>query len=106
MQMAGVTKVIVAQNECYDHNLPEVYSPLIVAAQKAGSFTHVVAAHSAFGKNVLPRVAAVLDVAQVSDVLAVESPDTFVRSIYAGMCFPLANLPEVENLRFFGSRRR
>ena len=51
---------------------------------KAGGYTHVLAPATGFGKNVMPRVAALLDVAQISDITAVEAPDTFVRPIYAG----------------------
>ncbi|KXS11590.1 electron transfer flavo protein [Gonapodya prolifera JEL478] len=80
----GVSRVIVAKHEAYDHGLPETFAPLVVAATKAGQFSHVLAPHSAFGKNVMPRAAAILDVAQVSDVTAVVSEDTFVRPIYAG----------------------
>ncbi|RKP10288.1 electron transfer flavo protein alpha-subunit [Thamnocephalis sphaerospora] len=83
-KLAPVSKVLVASDAAYDHGLPEVHAPLIVAAQKAGSYSHVVVAHSAFGKNVLPRAAALLDVAQVSDITGVESADTFVRPFYAG----------------------
>ncbi|KND01949.1 uncharacterized protein SPPG_02456 [Spizellomyces punctatus DAOM BR117] len=82
--LQGVNKVLVAKHDAYAHALPETLAPLIVAATKAGSFTHVVAPHSAFGKNVLPRAAALLDVNQVSDVIGVEGEDTFVRPIYAG----------------------
>lgn len=80
----GVSKVLVAKHDAYAHALPETLAPLIVAATKAGNFSHVVAPHSAFGKNVLPRAAAMLDVNQVSDVTGIESEDTFVRPIYAG----------------------
>ncbi|KAJ3092227.1 hypothetical protein HK102_009541 [Quaeritorhiza haematococci] len=83
-KVAGVEKVIVAKDQLYEHTLPELYAPLVVAAAKAGNFTHVLAAHSAMGKNVMPRVAALLDVAQVSDIVSVESADTFTRPIYAG----------------------
>ncbi|KAI8813104.1 hypothetical protein BJ742DRAFT_791025 [Cladochytrium replicatum] len=82
--ISGVGKVIVAKHDAYKSDLPESLSPLIVAATKAGSFTHVLAAHSAYGKNVLPRAAAVLDVAPISDVVKIESESTFVRPIYAG----------------------
>jgi electron transfer flavoprotein alpha subunit len=83
-KLAPVSKVLVASNAAYEHGLPEVHAPLIVAAQKANNYSHIIAAHSAFGKNVLPRAAALLDVAQVSDVTAIESADTFVRPFYAG----------------------
>jgi hypothetical protein len=81
---AGISKVIVAKDDKFDRGLPETHAPLIVAATKAGNFSHVLASHSAYGKNVLPRAAALLDVAQVSDIIAIESPDTFQRPIYAG----------------------
>ncbi|KAJ3036236.1 Electron transfer flavoprotein alpha-subunit [Rhizophlyctis rosea] len=83
-QLPGIDKVIVAKHEAYEHGLPEAYAPLLVAAVKAGGFSHVVAAHTAFGKNVLPRAAALLDVGQVSDIVAVQSEDSFTRPIYAG----------------------
>lgn len=81
---AGISKVIVAKDDKFDRGLPETHAPLIVAAAKAGGFSHVLASHSAYGKNVMPRAAALLDVAQVSDIIAIESPDTFQRPIYAG----------------------
>ena len=83
-KLAGVSKVLVAKHAAYDHGLPEFFAPLLVAATQAGGFTHIVAAHTAFGKNVLPRTAALLDVSQVSDVVEVDGADTFVRPIYAG----------------------
>ena len=64
--------------------LAENYAPLLVANIKEGDFTHVVAGHTAFGKNVMPRVAALLDSQQISDIVEVKSEDTFVRPIYAG----------------------
>jgi electron transfer flavoprotein alpha subunit len=80
--VAGVAKVLVADSEIYRDQLAENLAALIV--QAAGSYSHVLAPATAFGKNVLPRVAALLDVAQISDITAVESADTFVRPIYAG----------------------
>ncbi|KAJ1966866.1 Electron transfer flavoprotein alpha-subunit [Dispira parvispora] len=80
----GVDKVWVAEDAAYDHGLPEVYAPLLVEAQKKLAADYIVAGHTAFGKNILPRVAALLDVAPISDITAVESGDTFVRPIYAG----------------------
>ena len=56
--------------------LPENYAPLLVETIKKGGFTHVIAGHSAFGKSLLPRVAALLDVQQLSDVMSIESEDS------------------------------
>ena len=81
-QVVGVTKVLVADGAAYAHPLPENLASLVVSLAKG--YSHVVAAATAVGKNFLPRVAALLDVAQVSDIMAVEGPDTFVRPIYAG----------------------
>lgn len=80
----GITKVLVAKNDAYSHSLPETLAPLLVEAQKKLGFSHVFAGHTAFGKNVLPRVAALLDVAAISDITGIEGADTFVRPIYAG----------------------
>uniref|UniRef100_A0A8C6KVQ5 Electron transfer flavoprotein subunit alpha n=2 Tax=Nothobranchius TaxID=28779 RepID=A0A8C6KVQ5_NOTFU len=87
-KVQGVKKILVAQHESYKGALPEELTPLILETQKQFSFTHICAGASAFGKNLLPRVAAKLDVAPVSDIIEIKSPDTFVRTIYAGMaCF-------------------
>ncbi|CAG8523881.1 10443_t:CDS:2 [Diversispora eburnea] len=80
----GISKVLLAKDKLYEHGLAEVYAPLLVNAQKKLNFTHFVASHSAFGKNIMPRVAALLDVAQISDVIDIESPEIFIRPIYAG----------------------
>ncbi len=84
-KVSGVTKVLVADDAAYAHRLAENVAPLI--AELAPAYSHVLAAHNSSGKNVMPRAAALLDVAQVSDILSVESPDTFVRPIYAGNAF-------------------
>lgn len=78
----GVSKVMVADNQAYEHQLPENIAELVV--EIATDFTHVFAAATTTGKNFMPRVAALLDVAQISDIIKVESEDTFVRPIYAG----------------------
>ena len=78
----GVAKVLVADSEVYANRLAENIAPLLVSL--AGDHTHLVAPSTTTGKNVMPRVAALLDVAQISDVSAIEGPDTFVRPIYAG----------------------
>ncbi|KAF9327359.1 hypothetical protein BG006_009314 [Podila minutissima] len=83
-KLAGVSKVLVAKDAAFTHALPETVSTLLVETQKKHGFTHLVAAHSAFGKNVMPRAAALLDVAQVSDITGINGADTFVRPIYAG----------------------
>nr|XP_020467890.1 electron transfer flavoprotein subunit alpha, mitochondrial [Monopterus albus] len=83
-KVQGVKKVLVAQHDCYKGALPEELTPLILATQKQFNFTHICAGASAFGKNLLPRVAAKLDVAPVSDIIEIKSPDVFVRTIYAG----------------------
>jgi electron transfer flavoprotein alpha subunit len=78
----GVGKVLVADNAAYEHQLAENVSLLI--AEVAASYDNVVAAATSNGKNILPRVAALLDVAQISEIISVESADTFKRPIYAG----------------------
>jgi electron transfer flavoprotein alpha subunit len=82
MAIAGVTTVIAANNPVYEHQMPENLAPLV--AQLAENFSHVLAAATTAGKNLLPRVAALMDVGQISDVVEVQSADTFVRPIYAG----------------------
>jgi electron transfer flavoprotein alpha subunit len=78
----GVSKVIVADNAAYKYQLAENVADLVV--ELAGDYSHVLAAATTTGKNFMPRVAALLDVAQISDIIGVESEDTFVRPIYAG----------------------
>ena len=78
----GVKNVLVVDAPHYAHALAESLSTLIVAI--ARNYSHVLAPSTSAGKNVLPRVAALLDVAQISDIIKVESADTFVRPIYAG----------------------
>ena len=81
-QIAGVSKVLHADSDALAHGLAENMTAQIVAA--ATSYTHIVFPATAAGKNVAPRVAAKLDVGQISDVTKVESADTFERPIYAG----------------------
>ena len=83
-KVPGLEKVIYIDNAAYDKDLPDNYAPLLVENVKKGGYTHVIGGHSAFGKNLLPRVSALLDVQQISDITSVESEDTFVRPIYAG----------------------
>jgi electron transfer flavoprotein alpha subunit len=81
-QVAGVGKVLLADDAAYEHGLAENVAPLVV--KLAASYGHVLAPATTAGKNLLPRVAALLDVMQISDISAVVSADTFVRPIYAG----------------------
>ncbi|HTJ02471.1 MAG TPA: electron transfer flavoprotein subunit alpha/FixB family protein [Methylovirgula sp.] len=81
-RLAGVEKVLVADDPLYAHQLAEPVAALIVAL--AGSYTALVAPATASGKNVMPRVAALLDVMQISDITKVLAPDIFERPIYAG----------------------
>ncbi|QCN99367.1 electron transfer flavoprotein subunit alpha/FixB family protein (plasmid) [Azospirillum argentinense] len=81
-KVAGVAKVLLADDAAYAHPLPENVAPLVVNLAKG--YGHVLAAASSEGKNLLPRVAALLDVAAISDITGVVSADTFERPIYAG----------------------
>ncbi|KAJ5238760.1 electron transfer flavoprotein subunit alpha [Penicillium chermesinum] len=83
-KIKGLDKVVAVESDAYEKGLPENYAPLLVENIKKGEYTHIVAGHSAFGKSLLPRVAALLDVQQISDITGIESEDTFVRPIYAG----------------------
>jgi electron transfer flavoprotein alpha subunit len=81
-QIAGVSKVLHAESEVFAHGLAEHMAAQVLAL--ASAYSHMVFAATASGKNIAPRVAAKLDVAQVSDITRVDSPDTFERPIYAG----------------------
>jgi len=82
--IAGVTKVLYADAPHFASPTAENVAVAAVAVVKGGGYSHVLASATGFGKNVLPRIAALCDVAQISDIVAVEAPDTFVRPIYAG----------------------
>ncbi len=81
-QVPGVSKVICADNAAYEHQLAENVSLLV--AELGAEYDNLLAPSTANGKNIMPRVAALLDVGQISDILSVESADTFKRPIYAG----------------------
>lgn len=80
----SISQVLLAESDKLKHPLAEAWAELIFLAQQKGSFSHVVAASTSFGKNVLPRAAALLNVSPVSDVVKVMNEQTFVRPIYAG----------------------
>ena len=81
-EISGVVKVISAEAQAYAHQLPENVAPLLVELAK--EYSHILAASTTTGKNLMPRAAALLDVAQISDIIEVKSEDTFVRPVYAG----------------------
>ena len=81
-QLQGVTKVKMADAIHYQDQTAENLTALVLA--HAAGYSHILAPATTFGKNLSPRIAALLDVAQISEITAVESPDTFVRPIYAG----------------------
>ncbi|AWI58537.1 electron transfer flavoprotein subunit alpha/FixB family protein [Sinorhizobium fredii] len=95
-KLAGVSKVLVAEDASLANNLAEPLAALIVSL--AGSYDTLVAAATSVGKNVLPRVAALLDVAQVSEIIEVVSADTFKRPIYAGNAIQTVQTSEAKRV--------
>jgi electron transfer flavoprotein alpha subunit len=81
-KIAGVTKVLLADSDALGNGLAENVAAEVI--DLAGPYSHILFPATAFGRNIAPRVAALLDVAQLSDIISVESPDTFTRPIYAG----------------------
>ncbi|MDR3491275.1 MAG: FAD-binding protein [Gammaproteobacteria bacterium] len=81
-KIAGIKKVLVAESAVYEHQLAENLAPLIADVGK--SYDYIIAPDTTFGKNILPRVAALLDVAMIADVIKIIEPTIFVRPIYAG----------------------
>ncbi len=81
-KVAGVGKVLLAEAAEYAHGLAENLAPLLVGL--AADYSHMLAPATTFGKNVMPRVAAMLDVSQISDISGIEAANTFIRPIYAG----------------------
>ena len=84
-EVPNVKKVIQIDNEIYENFLAENFAPVIV--KEAENYSHIVCSANTFGKNLMPRVAALLDISQVSDIIKVISADTFLRPIYAGNAF-------------------
>lgn len=83
-KIKGISKVLLADNEAFKGFLPESVTPFLLATQNQFNFTHIVAPATAVGKNVMPRLAAKLDVSPISDIIGVKDESTFVRTIYAG----------------------
>ena len=98
--IAGVAKVLVADDAAYTHELAENLSALMV--KHADSYSHILFAATAAGKNVMPRVAALLDVSGISDIIEVKSDDTFIRPIYAGNA--LATVKSTDTVKVVGVR--
>jgi electron transfer flavoprotein alpha subunit len=84
-EIPAVKKVIHAEADHYENYLAENFAPLIVKISE--SYSHIVSSANTFGKNLMPRVAALIDTSQISDIIKVISPDTFLRPIYAGNAF-------------------
>ncbi|KAK4049829.1 Electron transfer flavoprotein alpha-subunit [Microbotryomycetes sp. JL201] len=98
----GLDGVVVRHASALEHALAEPLAPVIASLVKSGGYTHLAAAHSALGKNVFPRVAGLLEVQQISDVMGIESPDTFVRPIYAGNA--IATVKSKDDIKVFTVR--
>jgi electron transfer flavoprotein alpha subunit len=81
-KVAGVRKVLLADDAAYEHPLAEVLAPLVVSL--AGGYDNILSSSTTTAKNFMPRVAVMLDVAQISEIISVDGPDTFQRPIYAG----------------------
>lgn len=101
-QVDGVSRILVAEGPVFKGFLPEALAPVLLASQKQFGFSHIAVGASAFGKNLLPRLGAKLDAAPISDIIAVESPDTFVRTIYAGNA--LCTVKSLDGVKLFSVR--
>lgn len=99
-KIAGMEKVIFAGSPGFKDNLAENITPVIV--NMARHYSHILAPSTSFGKNLLPRAAALLDVQQISDIIAVISPDTFKRPIYAGNA--IATVQSADSLKLLTVR--
>jgi electron transfer flavoprotein alpha subunit len=84
-EISSIKKVLHAEAAYYENYLAENFAPLVVKISE--NYSHIISSANTFGKNLMPRVAALLDTSQVSDIIKVISPDTFLRPIYAGNAF-------------------
>ncbi len=98
--VTGVSKVLVADDAAYANELAENLAALVIS--QAAGYSHILFAATAAGKNVMPRVAALLDVSGISDIIEVKSDDTFVRPIYAGNA--LATVKSADSVKVIGVR--
>jgi electron transfer flavoprotein alpha subunit len=99
-KISGIKRVLVADDPALEQQLAETVAPLIVSL--ASNYSHVLAPADTFGKNILPRAAALLDVQQISDIQGVESADTFQRPVYAGNA--IATVQSTDALRLITVR--
>lgn len=99
-KISNVTKVLYADNLCYQHKIAENISALILSL--ADDYQYIIASASTTGKDIMPRVAALLDVNQISDVIEIESEDTFYRPIYAGNA--IAKIKSLDNKKILTIR--
>jgi len=99
-KIGGVTKVLVADNAAYEHQLAENIADLVVEIGK--NYSHIMSPTTSAGKNYLPRIAALLDVAQISDISGVVSEDTFERPIYAGNA--IATVQSLDSIKVISVR--
>lgn len=83
-KLKGVTKVLLAKQAAFKGQTAETITDAVLSLQNQLKFTHILAGATAFGKSVVPRIAAKLDVSPISDIIGIKSQDTFVRTIYAG----------------------
>ena len=92
----ALKKLITCDNENLENVIAEKISPIILSVAK--NYTHILAPATTFGKNILPRVAALLDISQISDVIGIEDHQTFIRPIYAGNAIAHVQSPQALNL--------
>lgn len=93
-----LNKIIIAKDESLDHYLPENVSPLIADLLKDDEYSHFVVASSSVGKNILPRVGALIDNQPICDVTEIQAPNKFIRPIYAGNALKLIECPQNKKL--------
>ncbi len=98
--VAGISQVLLSENSAYEHVMPENMSELILSI--ASNYSHILTAATTDGKNYMPRVAAKLGVAQISDIISVEADDTFIRPIYAGNA--LATVQSIDAIKLITVR--
>ena len=91
-----VKKVIHIDNPIYENYLAENFTPTII--KQSENYSHIICSANTFGKNLMPRIAALLDISQVSDIIKVISADTFLRPIYAGNAFATVKTNDKKNV--------